>query len=89
MLFFVYIIYFVINLIYISENTCQKEKERCESYDSDRNGYIEQNELLEHFSSNDLIHKLSIKVAEDQDGKLTVKECQILIRTIGYRILST
>ena len=79
----------VVNSIYISEKTCQKEKERCESYDSDGNGYIEQDELLEHFSSNDLIHELSIKVDEDQDGKLTAKECQILIRTIGYRISST
>ena len=66
-------------------NACKKEKDICNSFDSNQDGYIEGFELLKIFPYHDPIHKIFIEVDDDQDGKITTKECLVIVRTIGFR----
>ena len=78
-----------IDSFYILENVCQKQKDRCRSYDLNQDGYINKNEMLKRFPSQDSIHELFKQIDENQDDKITMKECLNLMRTIGYRIPSS
>ena len=69
-------------------NLCQKQKYKCRSFDTNGNGYIENSELLQHFSSNDSIHGYLNQMDKDKDGKLSINECLTLIRTFGYQMTS-
>ena len=69
-------------------NLCQKQKYKCRSFDTNGNGYIENSELLQHFSSNDSIHGYLNQMDKDKDGKLSIHECLTLIRTLGYKMSS-
>ena len=65
---------------------CQKEKDICESYDLNADGYITKTELFELFSSEDSIHQYFNEIDEDQDGKITTNDCVMIVRTIGFRL---
>ena len=69
-------------------NLCQKQKYKCRSFDTNGDGYIENSELLQHFSSNDSIHGYLNQMDKDKDGKLSINECLTLIRTFGYQMTS-
>jgi len=68
------------------ENRCQREKERCNSLDRNSNGFIEPVELSKYFQDKNALNELLKHIDENQDGKITTKECLTLIKTIGYRI---
>ena len=74
------------SLLLILAKPCQKEKEICESYDLNADGYITRNEIFELFPSGDSIHQYFNEIDEDQDGKITTSDCVIIVRTIGFRL---
>ena len=43
-------------------------------------------ELSKYFEDKNALSELLKQIDEDQDGKITTKECLILYKTIGYRI---
>ena len=65
---------------------CQKEKDICDSYDLNDDGYITQTELFELFPSEDSIHQYFHEIDEDKDEKITINDCAIIVRTIGFRL---
>ena len=54
--------------------------------DRNSNGFIEPIELSKYFEDKKALNELLKHIDEDHDGKITTKECLILIKTIGYRI---
>ena len=57
----------------------------CNLFDSNIDGYIEGRELLKHFPYHDPIHKIFTELDDDKDGKITTKDCLVIVRTIGFR----
>ena len=44
--------------------------------------------LNKYFEDKNALNELLKQIDDDQDGKITTKECLALIKTIGYRIFS-